>query len=62
MVVSHMVAMSLAKVAYMISVKRISLIISVIYGYLLFKEENIKERLFGATLMFIGFVMVVTAS
>lgn len=62
MIASHMIAMSLAKVAYMISVKRISLIISVIYGYLFFREEDIKERLFGATLMFIGFVMVVTAS
>lgn len=62
MIASHMVAMSLAKVAYMISVKRISLIISVIYGYLFFREEDIKERLFGATLMFIGFVIIVTAS
>lgn len=62
MVVSHMVAMSLTKVAYVISVKRISLIISVIYGYLFFRERNIKERLFGVILMFIGFVMIVTAS
>jgi drug/metabolite transporter (DMT)-like permease len=61
MVVSHMVAISLAKVAYVISVKRMSLIIGVLYGYLLFKEENIRERLVGAMLMFIGFVMVATA-
>lgn len=62
MVVSHMVAISLAKVAYVISVKRMSLIIGVLYGYLFFKEKNIRERLFGAMLMFIGFVMVVTAA
>ncbi|MEW6674739.1 MAG: DMT family transporter [Nitrospirota bacterium] len=62
MVVSHMVAMSLTKVAYVISVKRISLIIGVIYGYLFFREGDIKERLFGAILMFIGFVMIVTTS
>lgn len=61
MVASHMVAISLAKVAYVISVKRISLIIGVIYGYLLFREKNIRDRLIGAMLMFIGFVMVVTA-
>jgi len=61
MVISHMVAISLAKVAYVISVKRISLIIGVFYGYLFFKEKNIRERLFGAMLMFIGFVMVVSA-
>lgn len=62
MVVSHMVAISLAKVAYVISVKRMSLIIGVLYGYLFFKEKNIRERLLGATLMFIGFVMVFTAA
>jgi uncharacterized membrane protein len=57
-----MVAMSLAKVAYVISVKRMSLLIGVFYGYLFFKEKNIRERLFGATLMFIGFLMVVNAA
>jgi drug/metabolite transporter (DMT)-like permease len=62
MIASHMIAMSLAKVAYMISVKRTSLIMGVIYGYFLFREKNIKERLIGAVLMFIGFVMIVTTS
>jgi drug/metabolite transporter (DMT)-like permease len=62
MVVSHMIAISLAKVAYVISVKRMSLIIGVLYGYLFFKEKNIGERFIGASLMFIGFIMVVTAS
>lgn len=62
MAASHMLAMKLTKVAYMISVKRLSLIIGIIYGYILFKEKNIEERFLGAILMFIGFVMVVTAS
>ena len=62
MIASHMIAISLTKVAYMISVKRTSLIIGVIYGYFLFKEKDIRERLTGAVLMFIGFVMIVTAS
>jgi drug/metabolite transporter (DMT)-like permease len=61
MIASHMIAISLTKVAYMISVKRISLIIGVVYGYFLFKEKNIRERLLGAALMFIGFIMIVTA-
>lgn len=62
MIASHMIAISLTKVAYMISLKRTSLIIGIIYGYFLFKEKNIKERFSGALLMFIGFVMIVTAS
>lgn len=62
MAATHMLAMNLTKVAYMISVKRLSLIIGIMYGYFLFREENIKERFLGAVLMLIGFVMVVTAS
>ena len=61
MVISHMIAISLAYVAYVITIKRMSLIIGVLYGYFFFKEKNIRERLFGAMLMFIGFVMIVTA-
>ncbi len=62
MIASHMLAMSLTKVAYMISLKRTSVMIGVLYGYFIFKEKNIRERLSGALLMFIGFVMIVTAS
>ncbi len=62
MVASHMIAMSLTKVAYMISIKRMSIIIGVVYGYFFFKEKKIRERLSGALLMFLGFVMIVTAS
>jgi len=62
MAATHMLAMKLTKVAYMISVKRLSLLIGITYGYFLFKEENFRERLLGAILMFIGFVMIVTAS
>jgi drug/metabolite transporter (DMT)-like permease len=60
MVISHMIAISLAYVAYVITIKRMSLIIGVLYGYFFFKEKNIRERLFGAMLMFVGFVMIVT--
>jgi drug/metabolite transporter (DMT)-like permease len=62
MVASHMIAISLANVAYVISVKRISIIIGVLYGYFLFKEKNIRERLLGATLMLIGFVIIIVAA
>ncbi len=59
MIVSHMLAMSLARVAYMIAIKRSSLIIGSIYGFVFFRERNIRERLFGAALMFAGFVLIV---
>jgi drug/metabolite transporter (DMT)-like permease len=62
MVVSHVLAISLTKVAYMIAVKRSSLFFSVLYGYLIFREGYIGERFLGALLMFFGFVLVVTAN
>lgn len=62
MVLTHMIAVSLINVAYMIAVKRTNIIFGVIYGYLLFKDKDIGERSFGAALMFIGFVLIVLAS
>lgn len=59
MVITHMTAMKLTKVAYMISIKRISLLIGVFYGYLFFKEENIRNRMLGAGLMLFGFYLIV---
>jgi len=61
MVITHMSAMKLTKVAYMISIKRTSLLMAVLYGYFLFREQHIRSRFFGAALMFVGFVLVVTA-
>lgn len=61
MIITHMLAMDLAKVSYMISVKRLSIIISVIYGFLLFKEKEILSRFSGSLLMFLGFVLIVNA-
>ncbi|MBF0505964.1 MAG: DMT family transporter [Nitrospirae bacterium] len=57
--ITHMTAMSLTRVAYMISVKRLSLLIGGFYGYLFFKEQGIRSRMLGAALMFTGFVVIV---
>jgi uncharacterized membrane protein len=60
MIILHMTAMSMTKVAYMISVKRTSLLFSVMYGYFLFKEEKIGEKSLGAVIMLVGFALIVT--
>ncbi|MBF0559450.1 MAG: DMT family transporter [Nitrospirae bacterium] len=57
--ITHTTAMSLTKVAYMVSVKRLSLLIGVFFGYLFFKESGIKERLIGTMLMLAGFAIIV---
>jgi uncharacterized membrane protein len=59
--ITHFYAMSMANVAYMIAIKRSSLLIGSLYGFLLFGERNVRERMVGAALMFTGFVLVVVS-
>ncbi|MBA4250714.1 MAG: hypothetical protein C0425_04555 [Chlorobiaceae bacterium] len=55
----HMWALSLTLVAYVIALKRTSSLLSVFFGYFYLNEKNIKERFAGATLMFIGVLLIV---
>jgi drug/metabolite transporter (DMT)-like permease len=59
MIFFHMIAVSMSNVAYMVSIKRTSLLFSVVFGHFLFKEEKITEKAIGAVIMFIGFVWIV---
>lgn len=52
-------AFSMAIVPYVISLKRINVIFSVIFGFLLFKEKNFKHAITGAIIMFIGAAMII---
>lgn len=56
--IAQMIAINLTLVAYVISIKRTSIIISVLSGYFLFKEKNIKEKLIGAMIMVIGVILI----
>ncbi|MFQ5646176.1 MAG: EamA family transporter [bacterium] len=58
MLLSHFYAIRLTEVAYLISLKRLSLIFSIGYGYLFFRETNIRSRLLGASVMFAGAVVI----
>jgi uncharacterized membrane protein len=61
MILAHMSAMKLTRVAYMVSVKRTSLLMGVLFGYFMFREGNLRGRFFGAALMFAGFVLIVVS-
>jgi uncharacterized membrane protein len=54
----QMTAVSVALVSYVISIKRASILLSVILGALIFKEKDIKERLVGAIIMFLGVLLI----
>jgi len=58
MIVFQMIAVSMTLVAYVISIKRTSAILSVVFGAVLFKEEGLKERLTGSVIMIAGVVLI----
>ena len=57
--ISGLIALSLTKVAYMIAVKRLSLLMGILYGCFLFREEGLRERLAGGGLMVAGVALIV---
>jgi len=54
----QMTAINLVLVTYVISIKRTSAIMGVLFGYLIFKEKGIKERLVGVLIMIIGVIFI----
>ena len=57
----QMTALQLAFVSYVIAVKRTSGLFNVLWGWLIFKEQGIKERIAGSIIMILG-VVVITLS
>lgn len=55
----HYSALALTLVAYVVSMKRMAGMFSVILGALFLKEPNIKQRLIGSVVMFIGVLLIV---
>lgn len=55
----HMTALSLTYVAFVVSMKRMSGMFSVILGAIFFKEANFKARLIGSFIMFAGVLTIV---
>jgi drug/metabolite transporter (DMT)-like permease len=58
MIITHFLGLELTKVSYLISIKRTSLLFSIFYGYVMFREENIRERLLGGLVMLAGAVLI----
>jgi drug/metabolite transporter (DMT)-like permease len=54
----HALAISMVQAVYMISVKRMSILFAVVYGWLLFGESEIRSRMVGAFFMFLGVICI----
>ncbi len=61
MAITHFSAISMINVAYMISIKRLSLLFAILYGWLVFKETNIRERLLGGMIIIAGAAFIAFA-
>ena len=55
----HMMALSLTLVVYVIAIKRTSGMMSVAFGHIFFSELNVRERLLGAAVMFVGVLFII---
>ncbi|WPL17558.1 EamA-like transporter family protein [Thiorhodovibrio winogradskyi] len=58
MVLTHFLAIEQANVAYMIAVKRTSLLFGLLYGFVCFREPRMRQRLPAAGLMLIGVFLI----
>ncbi|MEJ2688677.1 MAG: DMT family transporter [Deltaproteobacteria bacterium] len=58
-VVCHNIAISLVTAAYMIAVKRCSILFSVLAGGFYLREANFGTRLAGAAMMFAGMLLII---
>ncbi len=54
----QMTAITMTLVPYAISVKRTSVIMSVLFGGIIFKEKGVRERLLGAVIMVLGVILI----
>ncbi|MEO1428344.1 MAG: EamA family transporter [Cyanobacteria bacterium J06633_8] len=60
-IICQMSALQLALVSFVIAVKRTSALFNVLWGWLIFKEQGIRERIAGSIIMILG-VVVITLS
>lgn len=58
MVYTHFLALQRVEVAYMISVKRVSLLFGILFGALIFGEPGLKTHLPAGALMLAGVVLI----
>jgi uncharacterized membrane protein len=56
--IANMAAIQLTLVSYLIAIKRLSVFITLLLGFVIFKEKGFRERFIGASLMVLGAVMI----
>ncbi len=62
MVITHFLAIQQVEAAYMIAVKRSSLLFGILFGAILFKEKGLGTHMSGAALMLAGVALIALGS
>lgn len=57
-VLVHFAALDISSAAYMIALKRLSMVFGIFYGWILFKEQDLMSRLLGTGVMILGVVLI----
>lgn len=58
-VIVFYIAVTKGIIAYSIAIKRLSVLISILYGYFWFKEKNIRQKIAGAVVVLIGLFLII---
>ena len=58
MVITHFIALAMIEVAYMIAVKRTSLLFGIIFGAILFHERNVAQHFIAGAMMVLGVSLI----
>ncbi|MCP4043457.1 MAG: DMT family transporter [Gammaproteobacteria bacterium] len=58
MLLTHFIALKQVEVAYMIAVKRISLLFGIVYGAIIFREVGLSRHLFAGAIMVLGVIVI----
>ncbi len=58
MIMCQMTAIQMALASYVVAIKRAGMLVSVILGYFIFRERDLRVRLVGAALMTLGVVVL----
>lgn len=61
MVITHFLALGKIHAAYMMSVKRTSVLFSLLFAWLFFREKDMKQKLWGVLIMLGGVALVIFA-
>ncbi len=59
MILTHFLALAQAETAYMIAVKRLSILFGIVLGAWVFKEARLSQNLFAGGLMVVGVALIV---